>query len=80
MHVHFAQAEPAAPKVETSRYLPPLTPPVTPPQWSTKTIHYEEPFNGISAHETRIGTQTVGTQPKYVPTPSFPSPVKLGYS
>jgi len=75
-HIRFAQADP---KVETSRYLPPATPPVTAPQHTSKTINYEEPFNGISAPKTvKIGTQTVGTQP-YVPTPSFPSKVKLGF-
>ena len=52
---------------------------MTPPQYTERQIHFEQPFDGIKAGTAKIGTQTVGTQP-YVPTPSFPSSVKLGYS
>jgi len=51
---------------------------VTPPQYTTKSVVYEQPFDGMKAGTVKYGTQTVGTQP-YVPTPSFPSPVKLGF-
>jgi hypothetical protein len=49
--------------------------------YDSKTIHYEEPFNGISAHETRIGHQEVTTQPKYIPTSIYPTTgPKTGFS
>ena len=41
-------------------------------KYDTKTIHYEEPFNGISAHENRIGHQDTATVP-YVPTSIYPT-------
>ena len=42
-------------------------------QYDSKVIHYEEPFNGISAHEFKIGHQNTQTQPKYVPTSIYPT-------
>lgn len=76
-HIHFAQKDEEKP--ETSQYLPPATPPVTPPQYTSRDIVYEKAFDGVERGVTTIGTQTVGTQP-YVPTPSFPSKVRLGFN
>ena len=42
-------------------------------KYYTRTIHYEEPFNGISEGTHRIGIQDVATQPKYVPTSIYPT-------
>ena len=50
-------------------------------KYDSKTIHYEEPFNGISAHENRIGHQDVTTAPKYVPTSIYPTTnTKTGFA
>jgi len=42
-------------------------------KYDKKTIHYEEPFNGISSHEFKIGHQDTQTAPAYIPTSIYPT-------